>query len=41
MKFKKGVLTGNDVQIVFEDAKRNNYALPAVNVTTTSTVNSV
>ena len=41
MKFKKGVLTGNDVQIVFEDAKRNNYALPAVNVTNTSTVNSV
>ena len=39
-KFKKGVLFGNDVQDVFTDAK-NNYALPAVNVTNTSTVNSV
>ena len=40
-KFKKGVLFGNDVQDVFTDAKKNNYALPAVNVTNTSTVNSV
>lgn len=40
-KFAKGVITGNDVQSIFEDAKKNNYALPAVNVTNTSTVNAV
>jgi fructose-bisphosphate aldolase class II len=40
-KFKSGVLTGNEVQEVFSDAKKNKYALPAVNVTNTSTVNAV
>ena len=40
-KFEFGVLTGNKVQEVFEDAKKNRYALPAVNVTNTSTVNAV
>ena len=40
-KFKSGVLTGKEVQEVFSAAKRNKYALPAVNVTNTSTVNSV
>ena len=40
-KFQSGVLTGNQVQDVFTDAKNNLYALPAVNVTNTSTVNSV
>tara|TARA_B100000902_G_scaffold86670_1_gene90883 strand:+ start:31807 stop:32874 length:1068 start_codon:yes stop_codon:yes gene_type:complete len=40
-RFKKGVITGNDVQEVFADAKKNKYALPAVNVTNTSTVNAV
>ena len=40
-KFDYGVLTGNEVQKVFNDAKENNYALPAVNVTSSSTVNSV
>lgn len=40
-KFKKGVLTGDSVQEVFLDAKANQYALPAVNVTNTSTVNAV
>lgn len=40
-KFKKGVLTGDCVQKVFLDAKKNKYALPAVNVTNTSTVNAV
>ena len=38
-KFEYGVLTGNEVQKVFSDAKENNYALPAVNVTSSSTVN--
>ena len=40
-KFPYGVLTSDLVQEVFEDAKKNQYALPAVNVTNTSTVNSV
>ena len=40
-KFPYGVLTNDLVQEVFEDAKKNQYALPAVNVTNTSTVNSV
>ena len=40
-KFPYGVLTNDLVQDVFEDAKKNQYALPAVNVTNTSTVNSV
>jgi fructose-bisphosphate aldolase class II len=40
-RFKKGVITGNDVQELFADAKKNKYALPAVNVTNTSTVNAV
>ena len=40
-KFKSGVITGKEVQEIFLDAKINKYALPAVNVTNTSTVNSV
>ena len=40
-KFPHGVLNGNQVQEVFSDAKNKQYALPAVNVTNTSTVNSV
>ena len=40
-KFPHGVLTNNQVQEVFNDAKENQYALPAVNVTNTSPVNSV
>tara|TARA_B100001778_G_C18532519_1_gene604319 strand:+ start:94 stop:1161 length:1068 start_codon:yes stop_codon:yes gene_type:complete len=40
-KFELGVITGDKVQDVFTDAKQNRYALPAVNVTNTSTVNSV
>ena len=40
-KFPHGVLTNDLVQEVFEDAKKKQYALPAVNVTNTSTVNSV
>ncbi len=40
-KFDYGVLTGDKVQEVFADAKKNKYALPAVNVTNTSTVNAV
>ena len=40
-KFRKGVIAGAEIQRVFLDAKKNNYALPAVNVTNTSTVNTV
>jgi len=40
-KFEKGVITGDDVQAIFDDAKKYNYALPAVNVISTSTVNAV
>lgn len=38
---KPGVIFGQDVQKVFEIAKENNFALPAVNVINTDTVNSV
>ena len=37
---KPGVITGDDVQKVFEIAKRNQYALPAVNVVSTDSVNA-
>ena len=40
-KFEAGVLTGNQLQEVFADAKINKYALPAINVSNTSTVNAV
>ena len=40
-KFKHGVASGKLVQEIFEDAKINKYALPAVNVTSSSTVNAV
>ena len=40
-KFELGVISGKELGIVFTDAKKNNYALPAVNVTNTSTVNAV
>jgi fructose-bisphosphate aldolase class II len=38
---KPGVVTGEDVQYIFKVAKENQFALPAVNVTTSSTVNAV
>ncbi len=38
---KSGVATGDEVQAIFQHAKANNYALPAVNVTSSSTVNGV
>ena len=40
-KFKPGVLSGNQIQELFKDAKEHKYALPAVNVTNSSTVNAV
>jgi fructose-bisphosphate aldolase, class II len=40
-KVKPGVITGKDIQEVFRIAKANNFALPAVNVTGTDTINAV
>ncbi len=36
-----GVITGDQVQEVFKDAKENGYALPAINVIGSSSVNAV
>lgn len=38
---KSGVATGSEVQEIFRYAKEKNFALPAVNVSSTSTVNAV
>lgn len=38
---KPGVATGDDVQRIFDYAKLKGFALPAVNVTSSSTVNAV
>lgn len=38
---KPGVATGDEVQAIFNHAKANNYALPAVNVTGSDTINGV
>jgi len=38
---KPGVVTGSDVQKVFSVARQNGYALPAVNVVGTNSVNAV
>ena len=38
---KPGVATGDQVQAIFQLAKDNGFALPAVNVTSSSTVNAV
>ena len=40
-KFKPGVLTGNEVQELFKYAKEKQFALPAVNVVGTNSVNAV
>ena len=38
---KPGVVTGDDVQKVFQIARENNFALPAVNCVDTNTINAV
>jgi fructose-bisphosphate aldolase class II len=38
---KPGVATGDEVQQIFQYAKEKGFALPAINVTSTSTVNGV
>ena len=40
-RFRPGVLWGEEVQALFDDALDRQYALPAVNVTGTNTVNAV
>ena len=40
-KFRSGVLYGDEVQELYRYANENNFALPAVNVTSTNTVNAV
>ena len=41
LKNYKGVLHGDQVQELFEAAKKHQFALPAVNVTGTNTINAV
>ncbi|NQX92527.1 MAG: class II fructose-bisphosphate aldolase, partial [Flavobacteriales bacterium] len=40
-KFRSGVLWGDEVQEVFHDANSKNYALPAVNVIGSNSINAV
>ena len=40
-KIKSGVATGEEVQAIFAYAKEKGFALPAINVTSSSTVNGV
>ncbi len=40
-KFSAGVLYGEELKAVYRDAKENSYALPAVNVVGTNSVNAV
>lgn len=41
MKFRPGVLYGDEVKALFDYANENNFAIPAVNVVNTETVNAV
>jgi len=40
-KFRAGVLHGDEVTELFQDADKNNYAIPAVNVVGTNSINAV
>jgi fructose-bisphosphate aldolase class II len=40
-KFNPGVLFGDELLALYQDAKNNRYAMPAVNVTGTNTINAV
>ncbi len=39
-KYKAGVLFGDELEALYEDAKNNEFAIPAVNVTGTDTINA-
>ena len=41
MKFEPGVLYGNQVIELYAEAKRRGFALPAVNIVGTNSINSV
>ncbi len=41
MRFRAGVLTGDEVKELFDYANKNDFALPAVNVINTNSVNAV
>jgi len=40
-KIKPGVVTGDDLQLLFDIAKKNQFAIPAVNVVGSSSINAV
>ncbi|MCK9402364.1 MAG: class II fructose-bisphosphate aldolase [Chitinophagaceae bacterium] len=40
-KYRAGVLFGNELEALYNDAKDNQFALPAVNTTGTNTINAV
>ncbi len=40
-KYRAGVLFGEELHALYEDAKQNKWAMPAVNVTNSNTVNAV
>src|SRR5215831_18871103 len=40
-KYKAGVLFGEELEALYNDAKENQFALPAVNATGTDTINAV
>ena len=40
-KYKAGVLFGEELEALYKDAKANEFALPAVNVIGTNTINAV
>src|SRR6267154_600712 len=40
-KYKAGVLFGEELEALYNDAKDNNFALPAVNTIGTNTINAV
>lgn len=40
-KFRSGVLHGDEVLELYEYANKNNFALPAVNIVGTNSVNGV
>jgi fructose-bisphosphate aldolase class II len=39
-KYKAGVLFGEDLKALYQDAKDNQFAMPAVNTTGTDTINA-
>src|SRR5438309_2968377 len=40
-KYRAGILYGDELAALYDDARQNKFAMPAVNVTNTNTVNAV